>query len=93
MRLSVRAVFFASFLVSAISFAVCALFVAAAPEATSRFFSFVFHIDLASLARHITWGSFAGGIVCFSFGIALHFGAAAWLYNRVFRALAVPYFN
>ena len=82
MKLNIRAVFYASFLVSAISFVVSALFVAVAPEATSRFFSFVFHIDLTGLVRHITWGSFFGGILCFSFGVAVHFGAAAWLYNR-----------
>lgn len=82
MKLNIRAVFYASLIVSAISFIVCAFFVAVAPEATSRFFSFVFHVDLTSLARHITWGSFLGGILCFSFGVAVHFGAAAWLYNR-----------
>jgi hypothetical protein len=82
MKLNIRAVFYASLLVSAVSFAVCALFVAVAPEATSRFFSFVFHIDLTRLARHITWGSFVGGLVCFGAGVAVHFSAAAWLYNR-----------
>lgn len=82
MKVNVRAAFYASLLVSAISFLACAFFVAVTPEATSQFFSYVFHIDLTGLARHITWGSFLGGILCFSFGVAVHFGAAAWLYNR-----------
>jgi hypothetical protein len=83
MKLNVRALSFASAIVAAASFIVCALAVAIAPGLTSRFFSFVFHIDLTSLSRTITWASFFGGMLCFSLGVAIHVGLAAWCYNRL----------
>jgi hypothetical protein len=62
-------------------FAVCAFFVAIAPGETSALFSYVMHVDLTGLARHITWASFFGGLLIFSLVMALHVGVAGWLYN------------
>jgi hypothetical protein len=53
-------------LVSAASYAICALMVALRPEGTSRSFGYVLHIDLSSLTRSITWPSFFVGLVVFS---------------------------
>ena len=74
MRLKVKALSFASGIVAAASYIACALAVAIAPGLTSRFFSFVFHIDLTSLSRTITWSSFFGGMLCFSVGVAIWSG-------------------
>lgn len=83
MKLNVRALSFASGIVSAVSFIVCALAVVIAPGLTSRFFSYVFHVDLTSLSRTITWGNFFGGMLLFSVGVAIFVGLTAWCYNRL----------
>ena len=83
MKLNTKALSFASAIVAAASFIVCALAVAASPGLTSRFLSFVFHIDLTSLSRTITWASFFGGMLLFSVGVAIHVGLTAWCYNRL----------
>jgi hypothetical protein len=83
LKLNVKALSFATGIVAAASFIVCALAVAIAPGLTSRFFSFVFHIDLTSLSRTITWSNFFGGMLCFSVGVATLVGLTAWCYNRL----------
>ena len=83
MKPNVKALSFASGIVAAASYIVCALAVVVAPGLTARFFSYVFHIDLTSLSRSITWGSFFGGLLCFSVGVVIHVGLTAWCYNRL----------
>jgi hypothetical protein len=83
MKLNVRALSFASGIVAAASFVVCALAVALDPGLASRFFSFVFHIDLTGLSRTITWATFFGGMLLFSVGVAIFVGLTAWCYNRL----------
>jgi hypothetical protein len=85
MKLNVRSLFLGATIVAAVSYVLCALFVALAPGDTSRLFSFIFHIDLTGLARHVTWPSFLGGLVSFSIGVGAHVAAAAWLANRLSR--------
>ena len=88
MKLNAGAIFWAVAVVSAASYIVCAAFVAVAPGATSQFFSWVMHIDLTSLSRHITWSSFFGGMVCFSGLMGVMASASAWAYNRLAAAPA-----
>jgi hypothetical protein len=83
LKVNVKALSFASGIVAAASFVVCALAVAIAPGLTARSFSYVFHIDLTSLSRTITWSSFFGGMLCFSVGTAILVGLTAWCYNRL----------
>ncbi|HEY3203289.1 MAG TPA: DUF5676 family membrane protein [Thermoanaerobaculia bacterium] len=83
MKLNTRAAFWAVALVSAASYIVCAAFVAMAPGATSQFFGWVMHVDLSSLGRHITWGSFFGGMICYSLVLGILAWASAWVYNRL----------
>lgn len=83
MKLNTGAIFWAAAIVAAASYIVCAAFIAAAPGATSQFFSWVMHIDLTSMSRHITWSSFFGGIVSFSGLMGVLAGASAWAYNRL----------
>jgi 2TM family of unknown function (DUF5676) len=86
MKLNVRAVCLATGLVSAASYAICALMVALRPERTSRSFGYVLHIDLSSLTRSITWPSFFVGLFVFCVVVAAHAAAAAWFYNRLTRS-------
>lgn len=69
--------------VTAAVFAICALFVALAPEATAAFLGYLFHVDLTSLTRAISWDSLFAGLVFSGVGMALASAAAAWLYNRM----------
>ena len=76
--------------VTAALFTLCALAVAAAPEATAAAFSYMLHLDLTGIARPITWGGFAGGLICMSLGVAITFWAVAALYNRLSHDAPVP---
>ena len=86
MRLRPRTIFWSVAIVSAVSYAICALLVAAAPEATARGFSWVMHVDLTGLKRIVTWPSFLGGMVSFSLILGAHAGVIAWVYNRLMGA-------
>ena len=88
MRLQPGAIFRSVALVAAASYLICAAFVALAPGMTSRFFSWMMHIDLSSLGRQITLLSFVGGLITFSLLIGVLGGAAAWAYNRFMSAAA-----
>jgi hypothetical protein len=83
MRFNTNALFWAVVTVSAASYIVCAAFVAVAPGASSQFFGWVMHMDLSSLARPITWGSFFGGMICYSLVLGGLAWASAWAYNRL----------
>ena len=83
MKLNTGAVFWAVGLVSAASYAICAVLVAAAPGVTSRFLSWVLHIDLTGLSREVTWAKFFGGMLGFSLVTAILAWASAWAYNRL----------
>lgn len=72
--------------VTAAVFTICAFFVAVAPEATAAFFGYLFHIDLITLVRPISWGSFFAGLLGSVLGMFLFAGAVAWLYNRIAQA-------
>ena len=72
MKLDTGAIFWAVSIVSAASYIVCAAFV---------------HVDLSSLARHITWPSFFGGMLCFSLVMGILAGASASAYNRLMGKL------
>ena len=48
---------------AAVSYVVCALAVALAPGTTTRVFGYLFHIDLSSLSRPLTWASFVIGLL------------------------------
>lgn len=83
MKLNTGALFWAVGFVSAASYAICAVLVAAAPGATSRFFGWVFHIDLAGLTREVTWANSFGGMLGFSLVTAVLAWASAFAYNRL----------
>ena len=83
MKVKPKALFLATGMVAAVSYVICAVAVAVAPDTTARFFSYVFHIDLTGLGRSISWGGFFGGILSFSVATAALVGLTAWTYNRL----------
>lgn len=83
MKLDVRAFAIAAAVIAAVLDAICAFFVAVAPEQTTAFFGYLTHLDLSVIPRSLSWGSFIVGLVAWALGAAIVFGAAAWLYNRL----------
>lgn len=83
MKINTRALGISSATIAAASYVVCGLFVVAAPGATSRFFGWIFHIDLSSMARQISITSFIGGLILFSAFVGTCVAATAGMYNRL----------
>ena len=83
MRLNTRALALAAAAVTAVTFAICAFFVAVAPGTTSAFFSYVLHLDLTALARPLTWGSFCVGLLALTIVAGAVAGLLGWLYNAL----------
>jgi len=85
MKLNVRAFAFAVGIIIAAAFTVCAFFVAIAPQATAEYIGYVLHINLASLTRPISWGSYFAGVLGLGIWTALWAAAIAMLYNFSIR--------
>jgi hypothetical protein len=83
MKLDPRAFGLAAGLTAAALSAVCALFVAFAPDTAMAFFSDVVHADLTSLPRKVTVDNFVTGVLFWGIGTGLVFAFAGWLYNRL----------
>lgn len=83
LRLSVRALFFATAIITGIAYLVCVLFLTVAPQATMAFSSYVLHANLSSIVRSVTWGSFIVGLLVWSVSIGLYAAFVARLYNKL----------
>lgn len=57
--------------------------VAIAPGPTTAVFGYLVHVDLSTLRRTLTFGSFVGGLTGWTVGAALVFWLAAAVYNRL----------
>ena len=86
MRLDARKFGIAIGITAGALFALCALAVAVAPGSATAFFGYLVHMDLSSLPRTLTIGSFIGGTIAWAIGTALAFGFVAALYNRLLAA-------
>lgn len=85
MKLDIRAIALASGTVAAVLFALCALFVAVAPEATVWATRELFHVAVASPPA-ITWTGVFAGILFWFAGTAVTAAALAAIYNRWARS-------
>ena len=85
MRLHAPILSFAAGCVAAIGYTLCAVAVAVAPRATTAVLSTVIHLDLASLGRPLTWGSFLAGLLFWWLLAAGALGLTAVLYNYLIR--------
>lgn len=85
MKLDIGALVKAVAWVAAVSYALCALLVALAPEVTMRSASYLMHVDLRGISRPISWGGVLAGILAWTLGNVAFAAAAAGLYNRFVR--------
>jgi Flp pilus assembly protein protease CpaA len=67
--------------VVAVSFSICAFFVAVAPEATEEFIGYLLHSNLSGLTLAISWRSYIAGVLGAGIWTGLWAAAAARLYN------------
>ena len=85
MSVDVRAVTITAAVVTAVSNAVCAAFVALAPQAAMTIGSNMFHLDLSKVERVVTWEGAFIGLAFFTAFVALVAGASGLIYNRLAR--------
>ena len=83
MRLDSRCFGLAAGATAGVLFILCALAVAIAPEATTAFAGYLVHVDISGITRTLTFGSFVGGLICWTLGTALTFWLLGAIYNRL----------
>jgi hypothetical protein len=83
MRLDPRAFGIAAGAVAAVTYVICGLLVAVAPDATQATFSYIMHADLTGITRPISVASFAVGLVIFGAFVGLCGYFTARLYNAL----------
>ena len=83
MRLDARALGLAGGATAAMLFIICASAVAIAPGPTTVFAGYLIHMNLSSMSRSLTLGSFVVGLICWTVGTSLTFWLVATVYNRL----------
>ena len=83
MSANIRALTITGAVIAALTYIVCAGFVALAPETATVFGSYIVHMDLSKVGRSVTWGGALIGGTFFAAFVALVCAASGWLYNRV----------
>ena len=83
MRLDARALGLAGGATAAVLFIICASAVAIAPGPTTAFAGSLIHMDLSSMSRALTFGSFLGGLISWVVGTSLTSWLVAAVYNRL----------
>lgn len=86
MRLEPRAFGLAAGIVAMVLFVICATAVALAPDFTTAAGGFLFHADLSSFTRSVSWSNFVGGLLGWTVGTAAISALTAVLYNRLVGA-------
>ena len=82
MSVNVKALTIAGASVGSVSYAVCAIFVAIAPQFAATLGSLIVHMNLENVGRSVTLGGgFIGGLL-FTAIITAFFAASGWIYNR-----------
>ena len=90
MRLDPNRLAVAGLSMAALSWSICALLVAAAPDFMLRVTEGMLHADLAGMTWHLTWGSFFIGLVAWSVLAGVAGALVAWTYNHVGVPLPEP---
>ncbi len=82
MKLDLKALLNATAVIAALSYLLCALLVAVAPQAFMTFVGNVAHADLSGIPRVLTWSGFLVGLVSWTLFCVASVGLTAGLYNR-----------
>lgn len=80
-KLRVRSLAFAVGVATGFAYLLCILFIALAPQAAMRFFSYILHADLSGIMRTVNLGSFVAGLLFWSIAPALFAALIARFYN------------
>ena len=88
MATNTRALTITGAVMAAVTYIICAAFVALFPDAATRLGSDVIHINLSGVGRSVTWGGALTGLLFFTAFVALVCAASGWLYNRLGRPAA-----
>jgi hypothetical protein len=79
---NVKALATTGLVMAAITYLVCAAFVAVAPDVASTLGTYITHIDLNKIGRSVTWGGATIGFVFTTAFVAIVCAASGALYNR-----------
>jgi hypothetical protein len=82
---NVKALAITGFVIAAITYVVCATFVAIAPEAASALGTYITHMDLNRVGRSVTWSGAVIGFVFVTIFVAIVSAASGAIYNRLAR--------
>jgi len=86
MKLDLKALLNATAAIAALSYLLCALLVAVAPQPFMTFVGYVAHADLSGIPRVITWRGLFIGLVSWTLFCVASVGFTAALYKRWARA-------
>ena len=83
---NIRALTITGALMAAVTYVICAVFVALAPGLATGLGSDIVHVNLSGVGREVTWGGALRGGLFFTAFVALVCAASGWLYKRLSRA-------
>ena len=82
MSANIRSLAITGGIMGAVTYLVCAVFVALAPETATTLGAYIVHMDLAKVGRNVTWAGALIGGTFFAVFVALVCASSGWLYNR-----------
>jgi hypothetical protein len=80
---NVKALAITGLVMAAITYVVCAAFVAVAPDVASTLGTYITHIDLNKVGRSVTWRGAAIGFVFTTAFVAIVCAGSGAIYNRL----------
>ena len=80
---NVKALAITGLVMAAITYLVCAAFVAVAPDVASTLGTYITHIDLNKVGRSVTWGGVAIGFVFTTAFVAIVLAGSGAIYSRL----------
>ena len=82
---NVKALAITGLVMAAITYVLCAAFVALATDAASTLGTYITHMDLNKVGRSVTWGGAVIGFVFVTIFVATVCAASGAMYNRLAR--------
>jgi hypothetical protein len=83
MSANIRALTITGAVIAALTYIICAGFVALAPEMATTLGAYIVHMDLSKVGRSVTMGGALVGGAFFTVFVALVCASSGWLYNRL----------
>ena len=91
MATNIKALTITGAVMAALTYVICAAFVALFPGSATSIGSDIVHLNLSGVGRSVTWESAIKGGVSFTVFVALVCAASGWLYNRLGRSAATSH--